>query len=541
VFDHTSCGAGKRSHEAGEGSMVQHVNSTPSPASEEDGWETIKGECPICGRKKSWCRRSTDGTKVSCRFEPQGAVHTKTDKNGAPCYIHRLVPEEDEAQSRKPRSKSAGPPGGKPVEPALAPADVDTRHEVYTALIEALTLGDDHRNDLVGRRGFSSGEAESRGFRTVLQGGIGATAKALVGRFGEDMLLKVPGFFRKGEHLTFACAPGLLIPVRDARERIVALSSRPDKPSGESKYVWVSSKSKDGPGPGSPAHVPIGCRQSETWRVTEGAIKADLATILSGIPTIGAAGATNWKPCIPILKEAGCRVVRLAYDADARVNGNVAGGLVACMGALKAEGFSIELERWDLADGKGIDDVLAAGKQVEVLAGAAAEEAIIETARAAGVKIERDARTGSADGDGSLAERRSRIGDGGEKESQAQALLRLAAPATLFHTPDRKPFATISVINHVENHPIRSASFKRWLVRAFFDEYERPPSSESLQSALGVLEAKAHYDGPTEVVHVRVASMDSSTEPHNPVSVVPRSPWRSATSQAHILHPFRYR
>jgi hemolysin III len=25
------------------------------------------------------------------------------------------------------------------------------------------------------------------------------------------------------------------------------------------------------------------------------------------------------------------------------------------------------------------------------------------------------------------------------------------------------------------------------------------------------------------------------------VSVVPRSPWRSATSQAHILHPFRYR
>ena len=497
--------------------MVQRMNPTTPPAHDEDGWERIKGECPKCKKKKGWCRRSTDGTKIACRFQPEGAVHSGTDKNGSPFYIHRLTPEDNAPKPRrKPRSKPAGP------DPGLA--DVDTRHEIYGALIEALSLAEDHRVNLGEGRKFPAGEPERRGYRSLPEGGIRAIVARLVERFGAKTLTQVPGFHLVGNEVRFSYWPGLLIPVRDERGRIVALQSRRDETrEDEPKYPWVSSKSKGGPGPGSPPHVPLGCPESETWRLTEGHLKADLATILSGIPTIGAPGAMIWAPCVPILKAVGCRVVRLAFDADAITKKEVAGALLACSRTLRSKGFEVELERWDLADGKGIDDLLADDKQAEVLAGEAVEEGIIEIARSAGCAIQGDdpdvEPTGPADG----AERPSRRGGrgvhGGELENHAQVLLRIAAaaPAVLFHSPDGTPFATITVGDHAENHPVQSKSFARWLRRGFYAECGTPPSSEGLQAALGLLEAMADYDGPTEPVYVRVAGLDDPTDPDNPV------------------------
>jgi hypothetical protein len=37
--------------------------------------------------------------------------------------------------------------------------------------------------------------------------------------------------------------------------------------------------------------------------------------------------------------------------------------------AVQGAGLAVELERWDAADGKGIDDLLAAGKVPELLRG----------------------------------------------------------------------------------------------------------------------------------------------------------------------------
>ena len=107
--------------------------------------------------------------------------------------------------------------------------------------------------------------------------------------------------------------------------------------------------------------------------------------------------------------------------------------------------------------------------------------------------------------------------DGDEKETQAQALLRLAEVARLSHTPDGRCFATVPVDSHEENYPIRSTPMKRWLVRAYFEEREGPPSSEAMQAAIGVLEAQAQFDGPTEEIHTRVAGVANSTDPDNPV------------------------
>jgi hypothetical protein len=91
---------------------------------------------------------------------------------------------------------------------------------------------------------------------------------------------------------------------------------------------------------------------------------------------------------------------------------------------------------------------------------------------------------------------------------QADILIGFAQAAELFHTPDGAGFADLDINGHRETWPIRSKGFRRWLARRFFEETERAPSSDALQSALNVIEAKAHFDAPERQVHVRVGGLD---------------------------------
>jgi hypothetical protein len=69
----------------------------------------------------------------------------------------------------------------------------------------------------------------------------------------------------------------------------------------------------------------------------------------------------------PILRLLKATTAILAFDADAASNHVVASCLARQARDLKEQGFSLELERWALSDGKGIDDLLAAGKQPQRL------------------------------------------------------------------------------------------------------------------------------------------------------------------------------
>jgi hypothetical protein len=97
---------------------------------------------------------------------------------------------------------------------------------------------------------------------------------------------------------------------------------------------------------------------------------------------------------------------------------------------------------------------------------------------------------------------------GGHGPKQADLLLALAQPAELFHAPDDTGFADVEVNGHRETFPVRGKGFRRWLVRRFFEETRGAPNSEALQSALSVIEAKAHYEAPERLVHVRVGGLD---------------------------------
>ena len=74
--------------------------------------------------------------------------------------------------------------------------------------------------------------------------------------------------------------------------------------------------------------------------------------------------------------------------------------------------------------------------------------------------------------------------------------------------PDGTGFADLDINGHRETWPIRAKGFRRWLARRFFEETDGAPNSEALQSALNVIEAKAHFDAPERTVHIRVGGLD---------------------------------
>jgi hypothetical protein len=99
-------------------------------------------------------------------------------------------------------------------------------------------------------------------------------------------------------------------------------------------------------------------------------------------------------------------------------------------------------------------------------------------------------------------------GTNGRDPTQADILIELAEAAELFHTADGTGFSDLVIKGHRETWPIRSKGFRRWLAHGYYQKTEGAPSSEALQSALNVIEAKAHFDAPERVIYIRVGGLD---------------------------------
>ena len=350
----------------------------------EAQWKEVRKDspCPVCG-KTDWCSVSTDSGLAACRRESKGAISVKTDKSAVEYYLHRIGPS----------SVFNGEPhvnGVKDSQPALdngtsvSRADAPGLDRAYQALLTNFGLSDLHREALKAR-GLSEDEIAKRGFRSYPRSGRSAIAKRLRDELG-DKFASIPGFVNTSEYPKLVGPDGLLIPCRNIAGHIIALKvRRDDSPSGN-RYVYVSSTRYGGPGPGAPVHIPLSIKSPvATVRLTEGELKADIATATSGVPTISLPGVAGWRAGIPVLRDLGVTTVRLAFDADAATNAVVAKAQLYCAQALLAEGFALEFERWDLSVAKGIDDLLASGKEPELLVGESALTAIKDVARIAGV------------------------------------------------------------------------------------------------------------------------------------------------------------
>jgi hypothetical protein len=80
--------------------------------------------------------------------------------------------------------------------------------------------------------------------------------------------------------------------------------------------------------------------------------------------------------------------------------------------------------------------------------------------------------------------------------------------ASLFHDPSSTAFADLTIDGHRETWPIRSRQFRHWLRRRYYEETGSAASAETIRSALDLLEARAQFDAPERMVHIRVAEHD---------------------------------
>jgi hypothetical protein len=235
---------------------------------------------------------------------------------------------------------------------------------VYRELLHSLYLGTGHL-DALRKRGLANADIERFGYRSLPLSGRYRIVQYLIRQFGQEVISKVPGFIQRrgesGAFWTLAGSPGLVIPVRNVDGTITGLNIRCDEPGDGGRYRWLSSKRHGGPGPEMIAHVPLHHGDTSIVRVTEGPLKADVATRLSGVLSIGLPGVASWKLCLPVLEQIRPTTILLAFDGDWRSNPHVATALGECSKHLHKTGFNCKVEVWEPGEGKGIDDVLAAG------------------------------------------------------------------------------------------------------------------------------------------------------------------------------------
>lgn len=123
----------------------------------------------------------------------------------------------------------------------------------------------------------------------------------------------------------------------------------------------------------------------------------------------------------------------------------------------------------------------------------------------------RKARSGPASPDVRTASEASKSSALKGKKSQATILVDLTenvlanGQLELWHTPGGQPYATLTMAEHRENWGLRSSAFRSWSYRQYFVAMGSTPSSQAVQSALGVLMGRALFDGEEHEAFVRVA------------------------------------
>lgn len=267
----------------------------------------------------------------------------------------------DPAPARRPTSAVADAP----IDSTRAP--LTRRDRWYRALLAHTALMPTDRWALE-QRGLSPAAIRRNGYaslpeRDARRGLMRALLEAL-----QDVPLGVPGFARSRDRgrWTIWGGPGMLIPVRTVDGRIQALQIRRE---ASPRYIWLSSPPGDpvwdgGASSGAPVHwAGRPWRQADTWWVTEGPLKADVAAQYLRAPVLGIPGVGLWRTAVEAIVSAHPRTVILAFDQDAapQTADIVQQHTRALAEALHAADIAqIWTAHW--ADGpKGVDDALYRG------------------------------------------------------------------------------------------------------------------------------------------------------------------------------------
>lgn len=259
-----------------------------------------------------------------------------------------------------------------PASQRLAPPAALDR--VYRSLHTNLTLNAHHTKHLTQERQLTPEAIKARGYQSWGQGDRmlrSRLAQVLFDLHG-SLVLDVPGFLLREQsrsYLTLGGPAGILIPVQNADGLIVAHQIRTDRPGDSGKYVWLSSTSRGGPGPGAQVHVarPLApeASQGRVW-LTEGPLKADIACdrlheLVMAIP--GVQADKFFLPTLQRLQERGeIKELVIALDSDWNDKPAVAMARLKLAEAAARQGIPVSLADWT-TNLKGLDDLLLAGGQ----------------------------------------------------------------------------------------------------------------------------------------------------------------------------------
>ncbi|WP_442638143.1 CHC2 zinc finger domain-containing protein [Rossellomorea marisflavi] len=280
----------------------------------------------------------------------------------------------------------------------------DIIHDVLSVLAkgESILTGDDnllsetHFTHLKEERGMDEEMIRDGGFFTMpsrTSRYLKAFFDRLKSEFGYEpnIVEGVPGFYKKnnparGHGYMFATKKGFGIPIRDADGRILGIQIRKDaKKKGESRYVWLSSSFANeeedlsyGTGSGSPIHVsyPKVNRFETVAFLTEGYFKAEAIARTYHSVAMSLQGILNWKKSlygtietIEELMQTDIKHFYFAFDSDIRSNIHVYEATREMIQSLHENepDITLHLAWWDGDYGKGIDDLIMAGHQKQMM------------------------------------------------------------------------------------------------------------------------------------------------------------------------------
>ena len=246
-----------------------------------------------------------------------------------------------------------------------APAKVLNR--VYLRMQAQLRLKPEHRDNLI-QRGLDKTEIKYLGYRSLPESHQDRIRLMQALSPDQANLLSVPGFYLSDkDRVWITQQEGMWIPCRDVDGNLIGGQVRSDTDT-DSRYRWFSASSSKrkhgGVSSGTPIHVAKEEGDNSTVWITEGLLKADVASSMLGQTMIGVAGVNSYRKAelVEVLRQLGVEQVVIAFDADYESNQTVKKAINDLAQLLVSHHFRCQMATWDIDEGKGIDDLLANGR-----------------------------------------------------------------------------------------------------------------------------------------------------------------------------------
>lgn len=233
---------------------------------------------------------------------------------------------------------------------------VEERHAVYKRLLELLSLSDLHLRNFK-KRGLPLDAIQKNGYRSIPL--LPEVRQSIIRKLKFDFSLSgIPGFYTTNEGIwDMYCKSGILIPVKNAESKIQGLQLRLDDTSNR-KYRWLSSNYFQNGSKAEPWIHVTGNIESTSAYITEGPLKADVASYLSsGRLFIAIPGINCIEKLSEVLKSMGIIRVAEALDMDKLVKPEVSKAVDNIRDIIQACGIEYVPFQWD-SRYKGIDDYL---------------------------------------------------------------------------------------------------------------------------------------------------------------------------------------